>query len=363
MKITRSKQPFKARLIAIACLGVVIVLLMWLAYYPETIEKYYSEGFYPVVCKVLHPVFNLFPFSVGDVIYLVVIVYLVYALVRLISYCFKKEFKRALILLLGLVIGIQSAYVMFYVFWGMNYFRPPASERLHLPDTTYSTNDLAAVTRILIDSANTTRARLSPADLAQTNDHIYKTAITAVKKLSNDSVSFRTYYPDIKSSLLTPLLNYLGTTGYYNPFTSESQVNFEAPIVTRPVTACHELSHQVGYATEDEANFAGYLAGIGSKDRLLRYSAYNLAVEEFMFSLYFRDSLANKKLKPLISPAVHNDYKIERAYWRQYQTQINSITGVFYDHFLKANNQPQGLETYDRMVLLVMAMYREKGFK
>ena len=126
------------------------------------------------------------------------------------------------------------------------------------------------------------------------------------------------------------------------------------------VGAKRELLEETGFASEDEANFAGYLAGIGSKDRLLRYSAYNLAVEEFMFSLYFRDSLANKKLKPLISPAVHNDYKAERLYWRSYQSEINAVSGIFYDHFLKANNQPQGLDTYNRMVLLVMAMYREK---
>jgi hypothetical protein len=360
MIISVSKK-LKVRAIAVVALAVALFLLMTLADYPTIVERYYSEGVYPVICKILHPVFNLFPFSFGDVVYIAVIGWLFYAAYQLIKLCFKGEFKQAGLFLLKIIIGIETALLIFYLFWGMNYFRVPAGERLHLADTGYSTADLVAVTTTLIDSANATRARLRPADLSQSNASIYKTAISAIKKLSADSADFRTYFPDIKPSLLTPLLNYMGTSGYYDPFTGEAQINYEMPIADRPFTACHELSHQMGYAFEDEANFAGYLAGIGSNDRLLRYSAYNLAVAEFMTDLYFRDSLANKKLKPLISPAVHNDYKLERAYWRSYESQINAISGIFYDHFLKANNQPQGLKTYNNMVLLVMAMYRGKG--
>jgi len=356
--IIRLSKKLKVRAIAIVALAVLLFLLMWLADYPQLVERYYSEGLYPLICKILHPVFNLFPFSFGDVVYMAVIAWLFYAAYLLVKLCIKGRFKDAGLFLLKIVIGVETAVVVFYLFWGMNYFRVPAGDRLHLRDTDYTTADLAAVTTILIDSANVTRARLTPADLRQSNATIYQTAIAAVQKLSADSVDFRTYSPDIKPSLLTPLLNYMGTSGYYDPFTGEAQMNYQMPIVFRPVTACHELSHQIGFAFEDEANFAGYLAGIGSKDRLLRYSAYNLAVEEFMFDLYFRDSLANKKLKPLISLAVHNDYKVEHAYWHRYETRLNAISGVFYDHFLKANNQPQGLKTYNNMVLLVMAMYR-----
>jgi hypothetical protein len=362
MTDTISRKILKTRIITIAALAIAIFLLTVLAGYPKLIERYYSESVYPVICHILHPVFNLFPFSVGDIIYIIVIGYLIYAIFRLINLCIKKQFKQAGIFALGIVIGIQSGILIFYIFWGMNYFRPSAGERLNLQDTSYSTADLAAVATVLIDSANATRARVTPADLSQSNSAIYSTAIQAVKKLSVDSVNFRTYYPGIKSSLLSPLLNYLGTSGYYDPFTGEAQMNYQMPVFARPVVACHELSHQTGYAMEDEADFAGFLAGIGSKDRLLRYSAYNLAVEEFMYSIYFRDSLVNKKLKPLISVAVHNDYKAERLYWRSYQSKINAISSIFYDKFLKANNQPQGLATYNRMVLLIMAMYREKSF-
>ncbi len=356
VNISISKKV-KIRGIAILALALVNFLLMLLAGHPHAVERYYSQGFYPFICHVLHPIFNLFPFSVGDIIYIAVIIYLVYALVRFIRQLFKKQFKQAGIFIMGLIIGVQSAVLIFYLFWGMNYFRPSAGERLNLRDTNYTTAGLKAVTAMLIDSANATRARLTSADLAQSNGAIYQTAVQAVTKLSNDSVDFRTWYPAIKSSILTPLLNYMGTSGYYNPFTSESQLNYQMPVFSRPVIACHELSHQMGYGAEDEADFVGFLAGIGSHDRLMRYSAYHLAVDEFMHALWYRDSTANKELKPRVSAAVHNDFKIERLYWLSYQNKADVLTSIFYDRFLKANNQPQGLETYNRMVLLVMALY------
>jgi hypothetical protein len=354
----RSKKILQVRVITIVGLAVILFLLTLLAGHPQTVERYYSKGLYPVICRALHPIFNVFPFSVGDVLYILIIGYLIYALFLLIKLAFKREFKRAGFFLLKIIICAETGMLVFYLFWGMNYFRPPAGELLNLRDSSYTTADLKAVTMMLIDSANASRSRVTLADLSQGNSTIYQTAVLAIRKLSDDSVNFRTYSPGIKPSLLTPLLNYIGTSGYYNPFTSEAQINYRMPVFERPVVACHEMSHQMGYGTEDEANFAGFIGGIGSHDRLLRYSAYHLAVDEFMHALRYRDTTANNELKPRISAAVRNDFKAERAYWLRYQGEADILSSIFYDRFLKANNQPHGLGTYNRMVLLVMALYK-----
>ncbi|MES2809010.1 MAG: DUF3810 domain-containing protein [Bacteroidota bacterium] len=345
------------RLITIFTLAVVLFLLGIFQEHPAAIEKYYSQGFYVWVCRVLHPVLNIIPFSVGDVIYIAVVAYLIYVFFRLIYLLFKKQFSQSLNLLLGTIAGVQAGMIIFYVFWGLNYFRPSAAQRLNLRDTSYTVADMKAVTCIIIDSANATRARINHADTIQTNAAIYKTAINAINKISADSSNFRTYHPHIKASLLTPLMNYLGTSGYYNPFTTEAQMNYQMPVFERPFVACHEMSHQMGYGPEDEANFAGFLAGIGSDDRLLRYSAYQMALDECMHALYRRDSLASKELKPFISKEVRADLRAQRAYWMKFSGKIGAMSGVLYDDYLKANNQPQGLRTYNQMVLLLMAWY------
>lgn len=354
-----SKSPLLKRILAILVLALAIFLLMLLAGHPALVERYYSQGFYKIVCWIFHPVFNLFPFSVGDLLYSAVIVVLIVAIARMIKLLFKKQFKKAGMHLLGWIISFQVTIVAFYLFWGMNYFRPSAADRLNLRDTTFTTADLKAVTKLLIDSANTCRARVTAADLAQSNSVIYQAAVNAVNALSADSVNFRAFHPAIKPSMITFLMNYIGTSGYYNPFTSEAQINYAMPIFNRPFVACHEMSHQVGYGAEDEADFAGFIIGIKSKDRLLRYSAYHLAVDEFMHTLRRRDTVAHKELKAMISKQVHQDFVTERAYWIAYETQLSWISSIFYDNFLKANNQPHGLGTYNQMVLLVMAW--EKG--
>jgi len=352
-------NPLVKRLIFIAILALIIWLLNVVTNYPAVVERYYSRGFYVAVCYVLHPILNIFPFSLGDVLYLAVIVYLIYFVGRLIYLLFKGRFKLIGKSLLGLVIGIQAAYVIFYLFWGMNYFRPSAAERLGLRDTSYTTFELEAVTCAIIDSANVTRARIKHGDTLQNNTQIYNTALLAIKKLSADSVNFRTYYPGVKSSLLTPVINYLATSGYYNPFTGEAQINYQMPVFARPVVACHELSHQTGFGAEDEANFAGFLAGVGSRDRLLRYSAYQLALAECMQSVRRRDTLISNELKTHISQKVRGDFIAERYFWLSFRGKAGMLSGMFYNDFLKANNQPMGMDTYNQMVLLLVNWYKQ----
>ena len=358
----QDKNVIRTRTIAIVVLAVVIVLLDLLDDHPKIIERWYSEGVYLGICRVLHPIFNLFPFSVGDVLYLAVIVLIIYYFIKLVRLLFKKQFKQAGILLMGVVISTLGAIVAFYVLWGINYFRPSAAERLKLPDSNYTTAQLEALTKVVIDSANITRARLTHNDTLQSDKTIKQTAIDAVLILSSSSKDFLTYSPDIKSSMFTPVISILGTSGYYNPFTTEAQMNYAMPIFLKPFVACHELSHQMGYGPEDEANFVGFFAGIKSKDRLLQYSAWHEAVDECMRDLMERDSVSHKRMKLLVSPAVHADFVAERDFWIAHESRLNIISDIFYDNFLKANNQPQGLMTYNRMVRLVMALYNKKEF-
>lgn len=352
------KHPVRSRVITALALALAILLLMFASDYPDFIERYYSNGFYRAVCFVFHPVFNLFPFSVGDIIYVLIVVYLCYAIIKLTRLLFRKQWRLAGIFTLGLIISIQLFLLCFYLFWGMNYYRPPATKRFELPDSAYSAADLKSVTSMLIDSANKCRARVTAGDLRQDNKTIYASSIKAILALSASSGKFHTFKPAIKPSILSGLLNYMGTSGYYDPITTEAQMNYDLPVFIKPFVACHEMSHQMGFGTEDEANFGGFVAGIRSNDRLLRYSAFYVGVQEFMFALRRQDSVARKELRKKISPAVLNDFKIERAYWLSYESKLGALSSLFYDDFLKANNQPQGLSTYNQMVRLVMGWYR-----
>lgn len=349
----------KNLLIAVA-LGLLIILLVNLNAFPHFINQFYSEGLYRAISFILHLLLGWLPFSFGDILYIAVIAILLYAVAHLAGLLFKKRFKPAAIYLLKVIIGFESAIVLFYLCWGLNYFRPSAAERLTLQDTSYTLNDVKAITKMLVDSVNESRSALTPADLSQHNNAIYKSAVNAIDSLSKTSTQFKTFMPGVKPSIISLLLNYLSTSGYYNPFTGEAQINWQMPVFDRPFTACHEMSHQMGFGREDEANFVGYLAGIHSTDRLLKYSAYYEGATEFLHYLRRRDTMAHHALKAMLNNAVRQDLKTDSAYWEGYAGQIGLISGRFYDSFLKANNQPAGLRTYNRMIRLTMAWYRKR---
>jgi hypothetical protein len=301
----------------------------------------------------------LLPFSLGDVLYGAIIIWVFIGIFRFSRFLFKTQFKQTGIITLRFLIGLEITWLLFYGFWGLNYYRPPAAQLLNLIDTNYTLKDVAAVTGLIIDSANVLRACLDTADIRQTNTDVYSNALAAVNALAATSPKFRYVGDKIKSSMFSYILNYIGTSGYYNPFTSEAQLNYLMPYFDKPFTACHEMAHQTGWAREDEANFAGYLAGIGSKDKLTRYSAYFEGVGEFMRYMR-RDSVARRALRLKISTMVILDFKVDSIYWTKYQGPANIVSGIFFDKFLKANNQPHGMQTYNRMIRLTMAYYRKR---
>ena len=213
---------------------------------------------------------------------------------------------------------------------------------------------------MLIDSANKCRASLHASDFDAAQKQIADPAIKAMSGLSSFNPPQLVIMPSAKKSILSPLLNYIGTSGYYNPFTGEAQFNGQMPVFTQPFVACHEMAHQMGFGAEDEANFAGFIAGKSSDNNLLKYSSYYLASQEFMNEVWKIDSIAFRQIKNKISPEVIQDLETERKYWTKYQGGAAKLSSIFYDNYLKANKQPEGLKTYNKMIKLSMAYYKKQ---
>jgi hypothetical protein len=355
-----NNSAFKPKVLIIVLLAFALLLVFELMNYPDIIERWYSNGLYLFISKSFHPVLNLLPFSFGDLVYIALIIYILYAFGILIFYLIKRKFNDLLLYALKLIIGSQVIILTFYLFWGLNYFRTPAAKRLNLQDSSYTFNDIKVVTLMLIDSANVSRARLTRADLTQSDDTIFMTAASAVKSISSIP-DYPAYHPAIKPSFLTFFLNYLGTAGYFNPFTSEAQMNYQMPVFLKPFTACHEMAHQMGFGAEDEADFGGFVSGIASHDRLLSYSTYYSGVGQFMSAVFRTDSVVFKELKTKISPQVRSDFRTDRRYWKGFEGRAGILSSILYDRYLKSNNQPQGLKTYNQMIKLVTAWYLKKA--
>ena len=144
-------------------------------------------------------------------------------------------------------------------------------------------------------------------------------------------------------------------------FSGEAQVNTTIPLFARPFTTCHEIGHQLGYAKESEANFAGYLSATSSKDSAFLYSVY---FEMFAYAgryLYFTDSIALNQIREGLSPAVKNDIRELREFYNRYKNPVETAIDRLYSQYLKANQQPSGKMSYSEVVAMLIAYYKKNG--
>lgn len=342
-------------------LFLIILLISWLNTRTDWIESVYALRIYPVLASVLGFIFGWIPFSAGDVMYLLVIALLLILVFRFFKRLFKRKFRAAFSSLLRLAIVLEVMVIIFYVFWGMNYFRYSTARRLHLDRSTYDLEQLVPAAGHLITKANSYRARLDDSWRNTGNREIYRIAQQAYMKLGQQDPAFELRRPKVKPALFTPLINFMGVAGYFNPFTGESQVNYAMPTHLKPFVACHEIAHQAGFGPEDAASFAGFLAGTRSENPLLQYSVYYTAMKDVMREIARSDRKIYADLYAGISPAIKKDMDVEYRYWSYYRGPVDAISDFFYDHFLKANNQPKGLRTYNEMISLLIAYYQKQG--
>lgn len=357
-----SDRISKLKLFSSIFLLSLIIFIFQQKSQPELVEKYYSIGIYPLIRSGLQLIFNPIPFSLGDLLYLllsIVILISIYKFLRI--FFFKRRHLDGAKIVLNMIISLEVIILIFYLFWGLNYFRQPAAERLKLSGHEYSKEELYKITGILIDSANSIRSKINPEQWPQTDKELYLESAKAIKNLHPPYDAAIYPIPVIKNSLIGTLMNYFGTAGYFNPFTGEAQINSGMPIYLKPFVACHETAHSMGYGAEDEANFIGFISASESDNQMLRYSAYYLAAQEFMFETGRLDTLVFQTLKDRISVPFLADLKNEKAYWEEYRGLTRRFSSIFYDNYLKANKQPDGMKSYNRMIILTMAYYKKRG--
>lgn len=177
--------------------------------------------------------------------------------------------------------------------------------------------------------------------------------------LKNKMPEFSIRQKSVKKSLFSLPLTYMGFAGYLNPFTNEAQVNYLIPKNNFAATTCHEIAHQLGIASENEANFVGFLAAINSNDEYLNYSGYLMALRYCLFDIYTIDNEIFNDLKNELNVGILKDMQQSQDFWKSYQNKSEKFFKIFYDSYLKANNQTDGIRSYNKMVTLLVNYYQK----
>ena len=335
-----------------------ILVLKTIAFFPEVVERFYSNGLYIFISKISRTLFGKIPFSVGDIIYGFLIVYVFIRLWKT-KKSWRMNWKENLLIVTSC---FSVVYFLFHILWGLNYYRVPLFEKMNI-QREYSNEDLYRFTQKLIVKTNEiqfqiTKNRALKVTIPYSQDSIFKMTQNGYVNLGKQYLFFEYEIPSRKKSLFSLPLTYMGFGGYINPFTNEAQVNYKTPIIGLPMTINHEMAHQLGFASESECNFIGFLACIKNDDLYFKYSAYSNALRYCLHNIGLKNEEKLNYFKSKINPGIIENYKENDAFWKNYDTIIDKGFHAFYDYFLKLNQQKDGLESYSKYVDLLVNYYK-----
>lgn len=359
-----AKSYFKKNTNILLVIFGLIVFIKLFSLNKNWVEDFYALKFYPFLSKILRILFGWIPFSFGDLLYFLAGCWVMWKIIKNVRFFIRKDLSRktALRKCIKLVLIFAFIYIVFNIFWGINYNRRGIAYQLQLTRLPYDTTDLVMLQNLLLQKVNATKisAMREKANYPVKSD-LFKRAQNCYDQANNKYPFLQYKCLSVKSSFYGWLGNYLGFTGYYNPFTGEAQVNTTVPPFLEPYITTHEMAHQLGYAKENEANFVGYLAAVNSSDTLFHYSAY---FDLFLYAnreVYYFDSLSSIKALRLLNPGVKNDILELKQFDLDHRSFIEPGITWLYGNFLKLNQQPQGMHSYNAVVGMLIAYYKKYG--
>jgi len=359
-----------------------IWLLMALAilvfsFFPQAVAFYFSFGLFQYMGLGLRSISGAFKRPIGEYVYLILIIILIINVIlsiyKLKNKINAENFKIYLLLFVKhIILKLVQLYVVFMLLWGLNYQKssPAQSFDLHL-NTSYTEVQLDSLSLDLMKELNKTRQILSDSDIQNREvGQVFSRSILDYEQLKSKFPQFHLDKPVLKAAAFPRWGDYVGYLAFYQPITGEAIVRTDVPRLTLPYTSCHELAHQIGYASEAEANFIAFVVANESSDALLRYSMllqiFTYCQSEHLGLIAKTGNFEKwKKIvnrnKDMLDPKVIADRKKIKDFFIQRQHLLLPASTSLYDQFLQWNKQSKGIKSYDEVLLWVLAYNKHSG--
>jgi hypothetical protein len=342
------------------------------AAFPTTTEQIYGRAIFPPVRRTSQWIAGAFPFSVAELFVLTGTVLTVALLVRGLTRAARRRASWREVVGTGLrrlAATAGALYLLFLLTWGFNYARPSLATTLELKLRPTEPGELAVLCAelsdrceyerdgVLEDATGAFRLGAEGVDLSSKVGSAMRAAARrhpAWIQLDGDD-------PLLRFPWLSPLLSRLGITGIWSPFTAEAHVNAHVPDVLKPFTACHEAAHGRGFAREDEASFVAYVVGRGAPDRGMRYSSSLCTLRTALAQLARANLDLARAVDEDIDEATARDMLALDTYWRAQRSWITGVARRANDAYLRTQGDARGVQSYGRMVDLLLAERRQRG--
>jgi hypothetical protein len=278
----------------------------------------------------------------------------------------KRRGRAVLRRLASALARALSVYLLLCVFLNASYRAESFQDKSGLKAVKSSLDELYDVAELFVEKLGETFGRVS-------RDEAGLFAVP-VERLIKESVSIydgaEALFPFLSMRDVRPkpvffsrVMSRFNYTGFYFPFTGEANINVDITPCMIPSTIAHEMAHQRGIASEQEANFVAILACSESGNAAYEYSGWLLGYINLGNALYKYDAERYFELASHLPEPVKADIRANNAYWAKYETAEAKVSEKIYDSFLKGNGQELGVESYGRVVDLLIAWHKEGGFR
>jgi hypothetical protein len=318
---------------------------------------WYSQGIYRGLVGIIGRIAGIVPVSVVEFgLYLLICGWIV-SLIRILwkrSWSAVRRFGSRTVCLIGVLAFVYTCNC------GINYYAQPFSAYAGIETGLYSRDQLYALCEMLVEQVNenVTAESYRGDDGSVSHKQEWKQeTVAAMKNLGTQFPALGGFYPLPKEVTVSYILSVQQLCGVYSPFTIEANFNGDMPNYNIPHTMCHELSHLKGFMREDEANFIGYLACVGSDNQAFRYSGYLTGWVYAGNALARVDMDAYVELSDRLSLQAKIDLQQNNEFWDRYEGKVAEASTKMNDTYLKANSQTDGVKSYGRMVDLMLAYY------
>jgi hypothetical protein len=319
---------------------------------PLLVEKYYSGAIYPFIAKLFSSISNIIPFSLWDIFWLLFILLILWGLIAVI-------FRRIRIGWYGLRLAqiLALLYSIFYLTWGLNYFRPGIETRIGWERPKPDEQSFRSILDSLIVRTNSNRTNVSYPEYAVIDSLVEE---SYGKNRSVLGIEYPNGRRRPKKMIFSFLFAKTGISGYFGPFFNEVHINRKLLPMDYPFLLAHEKAHQFGITSEAEANLAAYIICSASDDKRLKYSG-NLFV-----LLYFLNDASKMKdyheFIKKIDQKVIEDIRLRAKYYDELENKtMEKVQTAANDAYLKSNHIKHGVMNYNEVVALVISWYHNSS--
>lgn len=338
----------KRFVIAGGVLLAITVILQAAARTQGGFATWYAHCIYPTLVGTIGRFFGIFPFSVVEIgLYLLIIACIVYAI---------RFFREPFRLVSRAVCLISVLLFSYTINCGINYYAAPFSQYAKLETGLYTKEELKELCTFLVEKVNET---VSTDHFKEHREEWEKESVRSMGQAGGQFSCLGGFYPRPKEVACSYILSVQQLCGVYAPFTIEANFNGDMPDYNVPHTLCHELSHLKGFMREDEANFIGYLACVASENQAFQYSGYLTGWVYAGNALASSDMEAYIELWNLLDPQAAEDLRQNNEFWNRYEGKVAEAANQWNDVYLKINDQTDGVQSYGRMVDLMLAYYKQ----